>query len=109
MSVCDITPGLPQAEGEPVFEAPWQAQAFAMVLALHEAGCFAWTEWAQTLGGEIARGGKPYYEHWLDALERIVAEKGIASSALLEARRAAWARAAALTPHGQPIDLAKGL
>ncbi|MDQ1077661.1 nitrile hydratase accessory protein [Pseudoroseomonas cervicalis] len=109
MSRCELPPALPGSGEEPVFEAPWQAQAFAMTLALHQAGCFAWGEWAETLGAEIARGGKPYYEHWLDALERIVAVKGIASEAVLAARREAWARAAARTPHGAPIELAKGL
>jgi hypothetical protein len=31
----------------PVFSAPWEAQAFAMVLALHERGLFTWPEWAR--------------------------------------------------------------
>jgi Nitrile hydratase beta subunit, N-terminal len=33
-------------DGGPVFEAPWQANAFAMTLALHQRGVFTWTEWA---------------------------------------------------------------
>ena len=42
-------PSIPcDAEG-PVFREPWEAQAFAMALALHERGLFTWSEWAATL------------------------------------------------------------
>ena len=47
-----------------------------------------------------------YYLRWLAALERIVVDKGAASRSALELRKAAWARAAEATPHGQPILLA---
>ncbi|WP_419897290.1 nitrile hydratase accessory protein [Roseomonas sp. USHLN139] len=108
MSACDNPrdlPGLPQDAEGPVFAAPWEAQAFAMTLALHEAGCFTWGEWAQCLGAEIASAERPYYEHWLAALERIVTEKDIVAGEALEQRRLAWEAAAARTPHGQPITL----
>ena len=99
---------------EPVFREPWEAQAFAMALALHERGLFTWTEWAATLAKEIrsaqAAGdpdsGSTYYHHWLNALERLVAEKNIAGGAALARYREAWMRAAARTPHGAPIALA---
>ena len=98
---------------DPVFKAPWEAQAFAMTLALHERGAFSWKEWAQTLAEVIAevkaRGepdtGEDYYRHWLTALERIVERKGLVSAATLEERRHAWEEAAEHTPHGQPIEL----
>ena len=35
---------------------PWEAQAFAMALALHERGVFTWPEWAATLGAEVSAG-----------------------------------------------------
>jgi nitrile hydratase accessory protein len=97
-----------------VFHEPWEAQAFAMALALHERGLFTWTEWAATLAHEIkaaqAAGdpdtGSTYYRHWLNALERLVAEKSVASGAALARYRHAWARAAGRTPHGTPIALA---
>ena len=100
------------AEG-PVFGAPWEAQAFAMALALHERGVFTWPEWAAALGAEIKRAqaagdpdtGETYYRHWLAALERLVATKGVASSDALHRYRNAWDRAAARTPHGTPIEL----
>ena len=70
---------------EPPFREPWEAQAFAMTVKLHEAGHFTWPEWAAVLSEEIAeaqkRGdpdlGTTYYNHWLRALERIVVEKGL--------------------------------
>ena len=49
--------------------------------------------------------GREYYRHWLTALERIVARKGIVTDALLEGRRHEWEEAARRTPHGQPIVL----
>ena len=66
-----------------------------MALALHERGAFTWKEWAQTLAaviGEVkergeADTGSDYYRHWLTALERIAARKGIVTEALLQRRR----------------------
>jgi nitrile hydratase accessory protein len=92
---------------EPVFAAPWEAQAFAMAVALQDAGLFTTTEWAAALGAEIA-GGDPaaaYFEHWLAALEGLLAAKGLADPATLERYRVAWGRAAERTPHGSPIEL----
>jgi len=106
--------GLPRDGAEPVFHEPWEAQAFAMAFALHERGLFTWNEWAATLAQEIkaaqAAGdpdtGNTYYRHWLNALERLVAEKKIAGGDALARYREAWRHAAQRTPHGTPIELA---
>lgn len=106
-------PALPRDNEGPVFAEPWQAQAFAMTLRLYEQGAFTWPEWAETLSKEIIRAqqagdpdtGETYYLHWLAALERIVADKGLTSVPDLVARRDAWERAALATPHGEPIVL----
>lgn len=106
-------PALPQDAGGPVFNAPWEAQAFAMALALHARGIFTWHEWAAALAQAIrdaqAAGdpdsGENYYQHWLVALERIISAKGLVSNALLAQRKQAWADAARRTPHGKPIEL----
>jgi nitrile hydratase accessory protein len=106
-------PGLPQGEDGPVFREPWEAQAFAMALALHQRGLFTWPEWAATLADEIKRAqaegdpdtGDTYYHHWLATLERLVAAKGVTDPATLARYRDAWDRAADVTPHGQPIIL----
>jgi nitrile hydratase accessory protein len=95
----------------PPFGEPWQAEAFALAVTLHERGLFTWTEWAAALATEIdlaqAAGdpdlGDTYYHHWLAALERLVRAKGIATAGELDARRDAWDRAVRATPHGQPI------
>ena len=106
-------PGLPcDAEG-PVFREPWEAQAFAMALALNQRGLFTWSEWAQTLADEIRRAqsagdldtGETYYRHWMATLERLVTEKRIADTGTLARYRDAWDHAADRTPHGQPIAL----
>ncbi|RPH76117.1 MAG: nitrile hydratase accessory protein [Candidatus Rokuibacteriota bacterium] len=106
-------PRIPRDDEGPVFRAPWEAQAFAMAVMLHERGHFTWTEWAGRLADEIAaaadRGetddGKRYYHYWLTALEKLVADKRIVLADELNARRDAWEEAARNTPHGQPIVL----
>ncbi|MEK9971134.1 MAG: nitrile hydratase accessory protein, partial [Ferrovibrio sp.] len=109
-----LLPDLPCDDGAaPVFRAPWEAQAFAMAVALHQKGLFTWPEWAAALTTEIkaaqAAGdpdtGETYYRHWLKALERLTVEKGAATTATLQAKAEAWDRAARATPHGQPITL----
>ena len=90
---------------DPVFNEPWEAQAFAMVVKLHERGHFTWSEWAETLGAEIKSRDAPYYEQWLAALEKIVEAKGLMSQVERLNRVDAWDRAAHTTPHGQPIEL----
>jgi nitrile hydratase accessory protein len=100
------------AEG-PVFREPWEAQAFALALSLNERGVFSWKEWAATLGEEIKKAqaaddpdtGETYYRHWLAALERLVAAKGLADAETLARTRGAWQRASRRTPHGAPIEL----
>ena len=95
------------------FTEPWQAQAFAMTLALHERGLFTWAQWAQALGEAIARAqsrgdpdrGDTYWQHWLDALEQLVTTAGAGSVDELHRHREAWDRAAHRTPHGAPIEL----
>jgi len=106
-------PGIPRGPEGPVFREPWEAQAFAMAVALHECRLFSWREWTVVLGDEIRRAqasgdpdtGETYYRHWLAALERIVAEKGVTDAASLARYRDAWDHAAERTPHGMPIVL----
>jgi nitrile hydratase accessory protein len=106
-------PGIPRDADGPVFREPWEAQAFAMALSLHRRGVFTWSEWAATLAAEIKRAqasgdpdtGETYYRHWLEALERLVAEKGVADRSTLVRYRDAWHHAADRTPHGVPIEL----
>jgi len=106
-------PGIPRDADGPVFREPWEAQAFAMAVALHSRGLFTWNEWAAALADQIKRAqasgdpdsGETYYRHWLATLERLIAEKGVASAATLHRYRDAWDHAADRTPHGSPIVL----
>ena len=45
--------------GEPVFKEPWEAQAFSLVIALHESGVFSWSEWSDALAQAIRRDLHP--------------------------------------------------
>lgn len=115
MNAGAVVPGPPR-DGGPPFREPWEAQAFATTLALHQRGLFSWSEWAQALAAQIAAAqaagdadlGDTYYRHWLAALEALVAAKGAASNDELIRAQRAWDHAAERTPHGQPIDLQPG-
>ena len=106
-------PALPPGDA-PVFAEPWQAQAFAMTLQLHQRGLFSWPEWAAELSQQIKAAqvagdpdtGETYYRHWLAALEALTVQKGAASRAQLEHVQAARDQAARATPHGQAVVLA---
>jgi len=106
-------PRLPREGDEPIFAEPWQAQAFAMAVQLSASGAFTWSEWAAALAAELkaadARGepddGTHYYEHWLAALEKLLAQKALADGTSLARLKSAWAEAYRATPHGRPVEL----
>ena len=109
-------PNLPRDEGGPVFAEPWQAQAFALAVRLSAQGHFTWKEWADALAAELAAAverdeaddGSEYYHHWVAALEKLVAAKGLAGEPELYERKEAWAYAYRHTPHGKPVELLSG-
>ena len=113
MTESNAPPPLLPETGPDAFDAPWQAHAFALTVSLHEAGLFTWNEWAQTLSAEIGKAqaagdpdrGDTYYQHWLNALERIGREKGLARTDEIDRRSELWRRAYLATPHGQPVLL----
>ena len=113
-AAANAIPSLPKDADGPVLREPWEAEAFAMAVALEARGVFTWGEWADMLGGEIKRAqaagdadtGATYYSHWLSALERMVTAKGLATPDTLDTYRDAWDHAADRTPHGVPIALA---
>jgi nitrile hydratase accessory protein len=112
----DGVPGIPCSAEGPVFAEPWQAQAFAMALALQQKGVFTWGEWATMIGEEIRKAqaagdpdtGVTYYQHWLATLERMVIAKGLTDPYKLVRHYEAWEHAAERTPHGTPIELQAG-
>jgi len=98
---------------EPVFEAPWHAQLFALTVHLNEAGHFAWPNWAARFGATLKRqgldqelnGGDDYFLAWLDTLETLLTDTDTIDAAALSKMRAAWEAAYLRTPHGAPVDL----
>lgn len=106
-------PALPRDEDGPVFQEPWEAQAFAVAVSLMEAGQFTYAEWAECLTHEIEQAqqqgdpdlGDTYYEHWVRALERLCSSKELVPSQDMLERAEQWRRAYLNTPHGQPIEL----
>ena len=142
-----LFPDQPTENGEPVFKEPWEAQAFSLVIALHESGVFSWDEWSDALAQAIRRDLHPggveevvqrvseavaedvgedegektsermedgedrrdsYYQHWLAALEQLAIAKGLSGAGELAQRVQAWREAYLATPHGQPVELARG-
>ena len=109
----EALPGIPRDANGPVFRAPWEAHAFAMALALHEKGLFAWTEWSAMLGEEIKKAqaagdpdtGETYYRHWLATLERMVAAKARPRRKRLSIITKPGNARCKRTPHGKPIEL----
>ena len=113
MSAPDLAalPRLPRDDAGPVFAEPWQAQAFALAVELSAAGAFTWPEWAAALAAELAGDptddGARYYQHWVAALERLAAAKGLSAAPELARRKADWADAYRRTPHGKPVELSR--
>ena len=105
--------GAPRDPDGPVFSAPWQAQAFALALALIDRGTIGWDEWTAALARAIReaseRGdpdrGDTYYLHWVAALEQLLDARGLVAAEAVERRKDDWDRSARATPHGRPIVL----
>lgn len=93
-----------------MFSEPWEANAFALVVGLHEKGLFTWNEWAEVLGETLKTNDNEttYYHSWLDALETIVSQKSLVKSDEISVRKAEWQKALMATPHGKPIELKNG-
>jgi nitrile hydratase accessory protein len=97
-------PAIPLDEEGAVFNSPWEAKVFAMVVSLHRQGHFEWTEWAATISDEIEQDKQndpetPYYELWLRAAERIIDAKGLCAEQDMRARKAVL-----IAEHAQPHD-----
>ncbi len=101
----------------PAFSEPWQAEAFALTMQLSRAGHFTWTEWAAAFSREIETEPQrddedvntAYYRQWMQALEKIVAARGLISGGEVEEYEEHWRRSYFHTEHGKPIDFRKGL
>ena len=98
----------PMANGEVLFEAPWQGRVFGMAVALHEAGVFAWSEFQANLIEVVgawdrdneARDPYEYYDHFQSALSQLLASKALVSESDLDTRTADFAQ----RPHDHDHD-----
>jgi nitrile hydratase accessory protein len=77
---------LPRDNGELVFDAPWQARALAIAVAVVDNLELPWDAFRQRLMSEIATNPqRPYYESWGKALESMVVELGLTTPEALDA------------------------
>ena len=98
---------------QPVFEAPWHAQLFALTVHLNEAGHFDWPAWAERFGTTLKRhglekelnGGEDYFAAWLETLEGFLSDIGMAAPDDVRTLKDAWEAAYLRTPHGEPVKL----
>ena len=93
---------------EAPFDEPWQAQAFGLAVALSEGGLFTWPEWTRAFGARLACGVS-YWDAWVQTLEGMLAERGIAGPEEVDRLTHAWQDAAHATPHGVAITLPAGV
>jgi hypothetical protein len=79
---------------------------FALVEGIIDAGLVTRAAWIERLGSALAEAkptGEGAYAVWLDVLEAVLVDAGVADRALIARMRDAWLEAAKQTPHGQPI------
>jgi nitrile hydratase accessory protein len=85
----------PLPENETIFQAPWQAKAFAIVNQLITTQHCNWAEWTNYLAAEIFRTeaenleassyeASTYYEQWIRACEKLLIAKGLLEQAAIE-------------------------
>ena len=96
ITVIDEQVALPRKNGELVFEAPWEARAFGLAVALNEAGVYPWRDFSQGLAAATAaveqqEASASYYERWLETLEKLAIARGLVSLDELDARTAEYA------------------
>jgi nitrile hydratase accessory protein len=84
------------------FDEPWQAQLFALTVALNEAGHFSWSEWAARFGPRVQEvEASLYWQVWSEALVDLLDERGLAGSSEVRTVTERWQAAARATPHAR--------
>ena len=80
---------LPRVNGDLVFESPWQGRAFGTAIATTRHLDLDWDEFRLCLITAIAnQPDRPYYESWIEALERLVVDRGLITAQDIENRSA---------------------
>lgn len=86
MPSSSYSPKSPTPQDEPLFQAPWEARAFAIVNQMSADNYYNWSQWTHYLVNEISASEqispseKTYYEQWLNACEKLLIDKGILTS-----------------------------
>jgi nitrile hydratase accessory protein len=81
----------PRANGELVFDEPWQQRLFATTMALCATGAFTYAEFRRRLIDQIGSTNEPYWWSWQDALEHLLADVRLCRPDELAARADAFA------------------
>lgn len=85
----------PRSGDRLVFDEPWHARAFGLVLALAETNAYQFEDFRQSLIATIGRWEAThevddpsweYYEQWLAAFERLVVALGIVTPQEIDGR-----------------------
>ena len=93
ISTMEAQIALPRENGELIFQAPWEARAFGLAVALNENDLYEWREFSAELAATIAaaeQNNDPsnYYARWIASLEELVIARGLISREQLDARTA---------------------
>lgn len=95
----------PPGEDDVVFDAPWQARAFALTVALRREDDFPWEAFQERLVEELEAEAErdvetaadsgdvesSYYRAWLSAFERLLLEEGVVDADEMAERVAEFA------------------
>ena len=86
----DLAP--PMANGEIVFDEPWQGRVFGMAKAMADSGSFTWDEFRTHLvfviksWEQVNTGEYHYYEHFQAAFERLLVDRDLIDEDALQER-----------------------
>ena len=95
----------PIANGEIIFDAPWQSRVFGMAQALCQSGHYHWDEFRAYLIEDIRHWEQqhsvepldyPYFDLFLESLTRLLNDKSILAQSDIQARSQAFSD----RPHG---------
>jgi nitrile hydratase accessory protein len=69
----------PRRNGELAFDAPWEGRVFGLALAVTEQAGLSWEAFRSRLIEAVSdEPDRPYWESWLVALERLLADYRLA-------------------------------
>ena len=101
---------IPRRSGEVAFNHAWEIRAFAIATAMADDGTFDWPEFQGELIGSIqawessndSTSGWSYYDRWMEALEKLLGDKGMVDPEELDRRTAEVLSTPANTHHHPP-------